>query len=107
MNHRLMADTLHGIRRTLGVAQTRKKPLARDRIVKLLGALVGSIIVERDKAPALIGFAGSLRRSEFAALREEHLTWHGNGITLAIPRSKTDQEGQGREVDILLGEGTI
>ena len=102
-----MADTLHGIRRTLGVAQTRKKPLARDRIVKLLGALVGSIIVERDKAPALIGFAGSLRRSEFAALREEHLTWHGNGITLAIPRSKTDQEGQGREVDILLGEGTI
>jgi len=43
MNHRLVADTLHGIRRTLGVAQTRKKPLTRDRIVKLLGALEGPI----------------------------------------------------------------
>jgi integrase len=33
----------------------------------------------------LIGFAGSLRRSELAALQVEHLTWHRKGITLAIP----------------------
>jgi integrase len=103
MNHRLVADTLHGIRRTLGVAQTRKKPLTRDRIVKLLGALEGPIAAARDKALLLIGFSGSLRRSELAALRVEDLTWHRKGITIAIPRSKTDQEGQGREVEILLG----
>jgi integrase len=103
MNHRLVADTLHGIRRSLGVAQTRKKPLTRDRIVKLLGALEGPIAAARDKALLLIGFAGSLRRSELAALRVEQVTWHRKGITLAIPRSKTDQEGQGREVEILLG----
>ena len=103
MNHRLVADTLHGIRRTLGVAQTRKKPLTRDRIVKLLGALDGPIAAARDKALLLIGFAGSLRRSELAALRVEEITWHRKGITLLIPRSKTDQEGEGREVEILLG----
>ena len=103
MNHRLVADTLHGIRRELGVAQTRKKPLTRDRIVKLLGVLEGPIAAARDKALLLIGFAGSMRRSELAALRVEEITWHRKGITLLIPRSKTDQEGEGREVDILLG----
>jgi integrase len=104
MNHRLVADTLHGIRRNLGVAQTRKKPLTRDRIVKLLGALEGPIAGARDKAILLTGFSGSLRRSELAALKVEDVTWHRKGITLSIPRSKTDQEGEGREVEILFGE---
>ena len=103
MNHRLVADTLHGIRRNLGVAQTRKKPLTRDRIVKLIGSLVGPIAAARDKALLLIGFAGSLRRSELAALQVNEVTWHRKGITLFIPRSKTDQEGEGREVEIPLG----
>jgi integrase len=103
MNHRLVADTLHGIRRNLGVAQTRKKPLTRDRLVKLIGSLDGPIAAARDKALLLIGFAGSLRRSELAALKVEEIAWHRKGVTLQIPRSKTDQEGEGREVEILLG----
>jgi len=103
MNHLLVADTLHGIRRTLGVAQTRKKPLTRDRIVKLLNALEGPIAGARDKALLLIGFAGSLRRSELAAIRVKDLNWHRKGVTIHIPRSKTDQEGEGREVEIVHG----
>jgi len=103
MNHRLVADTLHGIRRKLGVAQTRKKPLTRDRLVKLINSLEGPIAAARDKALLLIGFAGSLRRSELAALKVEEIAWHRKGVTLTIPRSKTDQEGEGREVEILLG----
>ena len=71
--------------------------------MKLLDALEGPIAGARDKALLLIGFAGSLRRSELAALRVEELTWHRKGITIRIPRSKTDQEGEGREVEILLG----
>jgi integrase len=103
MNHRLVADTLHGIRRTLGVAQTRKKPLTRDRLLKLLATLEGPVAAARDKALLLIGFAGSLRRSELAAIRVEDLAWHKRGVTILIPRSKTDQEGQGREVEIPYG----
>lgn len=38
--------------------------------------LEGLIAAARDKALVLIGFAGSLRRSELAALRVEHLAWH-------------------------------
>ncbi len=103
MNHRLVADTLHGIRRTLGVAQTRKRPLTRDRLLKLIGTLEGPIAAARDKALLLTGFAGSLRRSELAAIRIEDLTWHKRGVTILIPRSKTDQEGEGREVEIPYG----
>ena len=33
----------------------------------------------------------------------EDLVSHRKGYTIRIPRSKTDQEGQGREVDLLLG----
>lgn len=103
MHHHLVADTLHGIRRTLGVAQARKKPLTRDRIVKLLNALEGPIAGARDKALILTGFAGSLRRSEMAAIRVKDLSWHRKGVTIRIPRSKTDQEGKGREVEIVHG----
>ncbi|MGA2085897.1 MAG: hypothetical protein ABSG60_10295 [Terracidiphilus sp.] len=88
MNHRLVANTLHGIRRTLGTAQTRKKPLTRDRIVNLLGVLEGLIAAARDKAPVLIGFAGSLRRSELAASRVEHLAWHSKVMHCPLRRAR-------------------
>jgi integrase len=88
MNHRLVADTLHGIRRTLGTAQTRKKPLTRDRIVKLLGVFEGLIAAARDKALVLIGFAGSLRRSELAALWMEHLAWHSKVMHCPLRRAR-------------------
>jgi len=57
----------------------------------------------------LIGFAGGLRRSELAAMRCEDLDWNRSGLTVQLPKSETDQEGQGREVEFLFGaqpEGT-
>jgi integrase len=103
MSHRAVQGVYQGIRRELGTAQTRKRPLTRERIVKVLGNLEGPIAAARDKALLLIGFAGALRRSELAALRFEDLVWHKRGLTINIPRSKTDQESQGREVEILWG----
>jgi integrase len=104
MNHRVLALTFHGLRRTIGTGQSMKKPLTRDRIVKILGTLEGPIAAARDKALLLIGFAGALRRSELAAMQYKDLTWHRKGITIKLPRSKTDQEAKGREVEILWGE---
>jgi integrase len=103
MNHRVVADSYHGIRRTVGTAQVRKKPLTRERIVRILNTLEGPIAAARSKALLLIGFAGALRRSELAAMRVEDLAWQRKGITIKLPRSKTDQEAAGREVDILWG----
>ncbi|MHB1840965.1 MAG: site-specific integrase, partial [Acidobacteriaceae bacterium] len=103
MRHSLVADALHGIRRTLGTAPAMKKPLTREKIVQMIASLDGPIAAARDKALLLLGFAGSLRRAELAALRVEHIQRHRKGITITIPYSKTDQEKKGREVEILYG----
>jgi integrase len=102
-SHAKVAAAMQGIRRTLGSAQTRKRPLTLAKIQKLLDVLEGPIAAARDKALLLIGFVGGLRRSELAAIRVEHLRWHRTGCTIQIPWSKTDQEGKGREIELPLG----
>lgn len=103
MSHRAVQGVYQGIRRKLGTAQTRKRPLTLERIVKVLGTLEGPIAAARDKVLLLIGFAGAMRRSELAAMRVEDLNWHKRGLTIKIPKSKTDQTSQGREIEIQWG----
>ena len=103
LSHRLVADTLHGIRRTLGTSQKAKEPLSVTQLIKVLDHLEGGLLAARDRALLLVGFSGGLRRSELAALTIDRLEWHKSGITLKLERSKTDQEGEGREVEIPLG----
>lgn len=57
----------------------------------------------RDRALLLVGFAGALRRSELAGIRFEDLRFVAEGLVLRLPRSKTDQEGRGRDVGIPYG----
>jgi integrase len=54
----------------------------------------------RDRAILLLGFAAALRRSEIAAVRLEDLRWSKAGLLLRIPRSKTDQLGEGADIAI-------
>jgi hypothetical protein len=44
-----------------------------------------------------IGFAGAFRRSELVGIDLEHVARHREGIVITLPRSKTDQEGKGRQ----------
>jgi integrase len=53
----------------------------------------------------MIGFAAALRRSELAAIQVEDLSFTRNGLVLAVPYSKTDQERKGRKVAI--PEGSV
>ena len=57
----------------------------------------------RDRALVLLSYAGALRRSEPAALRVGDLAWPPEGLVLTLRRSKTDQEGRGRQVAIPRG----
>ena len=57
----------------------------------------------RDRALALLGFAGAFRRSELVALDVSDLQETEAGLIVTIRRSKTDQEGQGRTVAIVRG----
>ena len=57
----------------------------------------------RDRALALLGFAGAFRRSELVALDVSDLQETEAGLIVTVRRSKTDQEGQGRMVAIVRG----
>jgi hypothetical protein len=51
----------------------------------------------------LFGFAGALRRSELVALQVEDVAIVAGGLRLRIVRGKTDQAGQGAEIDLSRG----
>lgn len=101
--NRRLAEVFRGIRVKKGTRQEGKEAVTLELIRRMVDTAEGTLTASRDRALILIGFAGGLRRSELAGIRCEHLTWHARGITITLPRSKTDQEGQGREVEIARG----
>jgi integrase len=89
---------LRGLRRTLGCAQSQKAPLT-PKLLELIRWDSGRKGL-RDKALILVGFFGALRRSELVGLNIEDVTFTPEGAILTLRKSKTDQEGRGREVAI-------
>jgi site-specific recombinase XerD len=93
-----------GIRRSVGVRPDQKSAATAKIVAKMLrGIPSDSFAGKRDKALLLVGFAGALRRSELTAIDFEHLAFTNEGVLLAIPKSKTDQEGRGQEIAIPTG----
>lgn len=102
--HLIVSETLKGIRRVLGTAQEGKSPLLTPDIRKIVAKCPKGIRGDRDKLLILIGFAGAFRRSELAQMRIRDLTIYKDGVVIRLPRSKTDQEGEGRKVGIPRGK---
>ena len=96
---------LAGLRRELGVAPTRKRPVLTEDLKQMLEELPEGILGIRDRALLLLGFAGAFRRSELVAVDIADLEERRDGMVVRIRKSKTDQESQGREVGIPRGEG--
>jgi integrase len=69
----------------------------------MLATLPEGLLGTRDRALLLIGFAGAFRRSELVGLNVEDASFTGDGLVVTLPRSKTDQEGEGRKVGIPYG----
>jgi integrase len=95
--------TMAGVRRTVGVRQRQARPLAVSDLRRIVVALSDDLAGIRDRSLLLLGFSGAFRRSEIAALTVEDLTFVDEGVVVLIRKSKTDQEGQGREVAIPTG----
>ena len=55
------------------------------------------------RALVLLGFAGAFRRAETVGVDVADLDFNRDGLTVTLRRSKTDQEGQGRKIDIPYG----
>jgi integrase len=99
--HPAIALVLAGIRRTYGTRQVAKQALLTEDLRRI----VRKLRVERpggcrDRAVLLVGFGAALRRSELIALDLDDITITQAGLTILVRRSKTDQEGQGREIGI-------
>ena len=98
-----MKQFLAGLRRELGIAPVRKKPVLVADLKEILGGLPDSLLGKRDRALLLAGFTGALRRSELIALDVRDLEPTREGLVLHIRRGKTDQEGEGRKVGLPRG----
>lgn len=98
--------TLRGIRRTNGKPQRQARPLECAALLRIVGD-PQSVQEIRDQALLLIGFAGAFRRSELVALDVEDLDFIEEGLLITLRRSKTDQEGMGRQVPIPFARGNI
>ncbi len=57
----------------------------------------------RNNALLQLGFFGAFRRSELVSIQWEHIRFVPEGIEILIPRSKTDQSGEGQVCAIPYG----
>ena len=101
----LVRLTMRGIRRTHAVPQRRVAALTRAEILAMASSLGDSLKDMRDRAVLLVGFAGAFRRSELVAIDCKSLRLAAHGLVVVISRSKSDQEGYGREILIRYGRG--
>ena len=92
-----------GIRRVHGTAQVQKTALLTDDIRRMVAALPESLTGHRDACLLLLGFAAALRRSELVGLDVEDVEPTPDGLIVTVRRSKTDQEGEGRQIGVPYG----
>lgn len=99
---------MDGIRRVHGRPKRKAKALMLEDIAKLLKwqeKQPEGLKRRRDSALLLIGFFGAFRRSELVTISVEDISWEPEGILIRLPRSKTDQKGEGIYRAIARGTG--
>jgi site-specific recombinase XerD len=103
MKYSAICEVLRGVKREKGTRAEAKTALSTEELRTMVCALPQSPRGTRDRALLLIGFAGGFRRSELAALNLAGVQDTSDGLRILIPRSKTDQAGEGRTVGIAYG----
>ena len=89
---------LKGIARTHGTPKQKAAALQLTHITRLLKHLSqqpASHQQRRDRALVLVGYLGGFRRNELVGIQVNHLKWEDGGLLIQLPRSKTDQTGDG------------
>lgn len=102
--HPSVVAVVRGVRRRVGVAPRRQvSPAVTGELRRMVEGCGDRPIEVRDRALLLVGFAGAFRRSELSALDAGDVEETPEGLVVRIRRSKTDQEGAGREIGIPYG----
>jgi site-specific recombinase XerD len=104
--HRIVRETMKGIRRRKSSVQKKAQPLLLESLKVMVAAMRRDEARDlRDIALLCLGFMTGLRRSELVALDVADLKWAGRGLTVRVRRSKGDQAGEGRDVVVFRGTG--
>jgi integrase len=103
MRHSAVGDVIAGMRRDRGTRPDQKRALSTDELRSMVKAIPATPHGQRDCALLLVGFCGGFRRSELAPLDVADVEDTEDGLRILIRRSKTDQEGEGRQVGIPYG----
>jgi len=104
----LAKKMLNAISRQIGYQLDQKQALDVNSLKKMIDLIENNKLTHlRDRAMLLLGFAGGFRRSEVVNLRIENLHFLGVHLRVHLPRSKTDQMGQGLDKPILGETGSV
>lgn len=88
-----------------GIVSTSAGDLSQDDLHSLVQLALKTLPSRvRDLACILLLWAGALRSDELVHVRVRHLKIDQQGLTLTIPRSKTDQSGKGMTAFVPRGE---
>lgn len=101
----LVSKTMRGITRLHGRPKKQAVALRLKELDQLIAYLKKNESLKniRDRALLLVGFFGAFRRSELVTLQWEQVTFASDGMIIALPRSKTDQMGEGERCIIPFG----
>jgi site-specific recombinase XerD len=98
----MVRQVLSGARRTGRNRIRRKAAISVDELSAISRRLlaVGTVRAVRDRAVLLLGFACAFRRSDLGSLDLADVEVSADRLTISLARSKTDQEGRGRQLVI-------
>lgn len=96
--HPTVRKTLTGIKQVHGKPKVKALPLTLEVLTALTAYLQkGDQLLDwRNNALLQVGFFGAFRRSELTSIWMEHIRFVPEGMEILIPRSKTDQQGEGQ-----------
>ena len=96
-DHPEVKRSMAGLQRKHSYQPARARPLFLEDLRRGLPAGDDTKTI-RDRAVLLVGWWWALRRSELVSIEAAHLSDHPEGVVISIPKSKTDQTGQGQQV---------
>lgn len=99
-DHPQVRQVMAGIAREHGTRPKQARPLYLSELHAAVAQLDDSPRGARDRALLLVGWWGAFRVSELVGLDVSDIEQHPEGIVVMLGRSKTDQNGEGREVPI-------
>ena len=104
-SHPTVRKTLTGIKQVHGQPKDKALPFTVETLTTLTMYLQNQdqLIYWRNNALLQVGFFGAFRRSELANIKIQEIRFVPEGMEIQIPRSKTDQVGEGQTYAIPYG----